>query len=211
MKFRGLLNCNNKTSVSLQELLHHIVAETKEPFLCSQSFAFWRSQKQVQRDAPDSFPGLPLVQRQGNRGELRSRKVSYWKVGKRQELKTGQQVFTLCSSGCLLQEFLCSSSCLICSNCASSSCSAAHLIIDSSAKMQKWQNSALLSVVVVGCHQVTPWSRAWWPIIFSYAKIAQYIRVKASLGHLGITIHVIGSFYQLYLPIYLSSHFEKIY
>lgn len=125
----GLLNYSNNTLVSLWVLLQHIAAETKEQFLCSWSFACWRSQKQDQRDASASFPGLPLVQRQGDGEEHRGRKVIYWKAGECQELKTGQQVVTLCSLGCLLEEFLCSSSNLICSNCVSGSRSAAHLVI----------------------------------------------------------------------------------
>lgn len=202
----GLLNCNDKPIVSLWTLLQHIFAETKEQFLCSWSFACWRSQKQDQREDSASFPGLPLVQRQGNREELRSRKANYWKVGKCQELKTGQQVFTLCSLGWLLEEFLCSLSCLICSNCASGSWSAAHLITGFSVKRWGWQGSALLSVPVLGCCQAIAWSRAWWPVIFSYTKITFNVsEFKASLGnrYQGIDIHVIGSLYQPYSLIYL--------
>lgn len=131
----GLLNYSNKTLVSLWASFQPIFAETKEQFLCSCSFACRRSQKQHQREASASFPRLPLVQREGDGEELRDRKVSYWKVWKHQELKTGQQVFTLHSQGCLLEEFLRSSSYLIWSNCASGSKSAAYLVADSSAKI----------------------------------------------------------------------------
>lgn len=132
------MNYSNKHLVLLWALLQHIFAEIEKKFLHSWSFACWRSQNEDQSDASSSFPGLPLVQGQGDGEEHKSRKVSYWKVEKHQELKTGQQVFTLSVNTCVfrlsVEEFLCSSSDLICSNCASWNRSAAHIVTDFSEK-----------------------------------------------------------------------------
>lgn len=62
----------------------------------------------------------------------------------------------------------------------------------------------MFSISLVGCCQVSPWSRAF----FSYAKVPlNVLECKASLGQHGITIHVISSFYQLYMPVYWMCYF----
>lgn len=151
-------------------MLQHIFAETEKKILHSWSFACWRSQKEDQRDASSSFPGLPLVQGQGDGEEHKCRKVSYWKVEKYQELKTGQQVFTFPVNTCVfrlfVEEFLCSSSDLICSKCASGNRSAAHSVTDCSEKMYGWQDYALVSICVGGCCKASPRCRSWRPGVF---------------------------------------------